>query len=137
MKDSITSQSFVAARVHDKRSIVKFAGESSLFSISQPENIQINYHNRAKLLNSANLPALMTIAQTERQPVATSNPYVSTYQQNYEQPARTANDEEHHQRRTPLPQPQHDLMNSLPLGKGEWNLKPNVHAQGYFRHIRS
>lgn len=28
-------------------------------------------------------------------------------------------------------------MNSLPLGKGEWSLKPNTHEQGYFRHMRS
>jgi len=139
MKESIASKSFNNSRVHEKRSIVKFAGEQTLFTERQPEYVQINYHNRAKMLNPTNLPSLMA-AHNNRQPVTGVKPneYVSTYQRNYEQPASSLDqvDQTHHHRSKPKP-PQHDLMTSLPIGQGEWSFKPNVSTRGYFRHIRS
>jgi len=56
-----------------------------------------------------------------RQPVMENKPneYISTYQGNYEQPVSNFDqiDQTHHHRSQPKP-PQHDLMTSLPLGKG-------------------
>ena len=106
MKQNIASKAFNDSRVHDKRSIVKFAGEQTLFTERQPESVQINYHNRAKLLNGSNLPRLMTVPTSNRQPIPSkTNSYISTYKGNYEQPEThpDQSNQSHHRRPEPKP----------------------------------
>lgn len=90
MKDSIASKSFVDARVHEQRSIVRFAGERTLFTDRQPKSVQINYHNRAKMVNAANLPSLNgSLPSNNKSEVMenTLDSYLTTYKKNYEQPS--------------------------------------------------
>lgn len=72
----------------DRRNIVKFAGERTLFSEYQPDTVQINYRNQAKLLNKNNYSQIVSNSSSPKvSPNKTvRNDYLTTYMQNYDIP---------------------------------------------------